>query len=167
MLVKMVMELEDVPGQLIKGLEPIARFGGNIKSIMHQRERKTPLGRLPVMLIFEVRDRAMLKRILGALKEQGVRVTQLGEREGEVRNVVLLIGHIVHTDIRHTIDQLNAIKGVMVSDLNLAVGSAGRESSARMTIAADDKERANAAISRLRSLADSKKLLLLTSIEAV
>ena len=167
MLVKMVMELEDVPGQLIKGMEPIARFGGNIKSIMHQREHKTPLGRLPVMLIFEVRDRAMLKRILAALKGAGVRVTQLGERGGEIRNVVLLIGHIVHTDIRHTIDQLNVIKGVMVSDLNLAVGSPGQESSARMTIAADDKERANMAISRLRSIADKKKLLLITSIEAV
>jgi len=167
MLVKMVMELEDVPGQLIKGLEPIARFGGNIKSIMHQRERKTPLGRLPVMLLFEVRDRAMLKRILAALKEAGVRVTQLGEREGEVRNTVLLVGHVVHTDIRHTIDQLNAIKGVMVSDLNLAVGSLGCESSARMTIAADNKELANQAISRLRSIADKKNLLLVTSIEAV
>ena len=167
MLVKMVMELEDVPGQLIKGMEPIARFGGNIKSIMHQREHKTPLGRLPVMLIFEVRDRAMLKRILVALKEAGVRVTQLGERGGEIRNVVLLIGHIVHTDIRNTIDQLNVIKGVMVSDLNLAVGSPGQESSARMTIAADDKERANMAISRLRSIAGKKKLLLITSIEAV
>jgi ACT domain-containing protein len=163
----MVMELEDVPGQLIKGMEPVARFGGNIKSIMHQRERKTPLGRLPVMMIFEVRDRAMLKRILAALKEQGVRVTQLGERGGEIRNVVLLIGHIVHTDIRHTIDQLNVIKGVMVSDLNLAVGSPGQESSARMTIAADDKERAGMAVARLRSIADKKKLLLISSIEAV
>lgn len=167
MLVKMVMELEDIPGQLIKGLEPIARFGGNIKSIMHQRERKTPLGRLPVMLIFEVRDKAMLRRILTALKEEGIMVTQLGEREGEVRKVVLLVGHIVHTDIRDTIDQLNAIKGVMVSDLNLAVGSSGQESSARMTIAADSKDRVGLAISRLGKIADSKKLLLVTSIEAV
>lgn len=167
MLVKMVMELEDVPGQLIKGLEPIARFGGNIKSIMHQRERKTPLGRLPVMLIFEVRDRPMLKRILAALKAEGMRITQLGEREREVRKIVLLVGHIVHTDIRDTIDRLNAIKGVMVSDLNLAVGSPGRESSARMTIAADNKEQVGLAISRLRTIADSKKLLLMTSIEAV
>lgn len=167
LLVRMVMELEDVPGQLLKALEPVARFGGNIKSIMHQRERKTPLGRLPVMLIFEIRDKTKLKRILAALKEAGVQVTQLGEREGAVRNVVLLIGHIVHTDIRDTIDQLNAIEGVMVSDLNLAVGSSGKESSARMTIAADDKDQANLAISRLRSIADRKKLLLITPIEAV
>jgi ACT domain-containing protein len=55
----------------------------------------------------------------------------------------------------------------MVSDLNLAVGSPGRESSARMTIAADNKEQVGLAISRLRTIADSKKLLLMTSIEAV
>jgi len=167
MLVKMVMELEDVPGQLLKGLEPIARYGGNIKSIMHQRERKTPLGRLPVMLIFEVRDQATLKRILAALKEAGIRVTQLGEREGGILTTVLLVGHIVHTDIRHTIDQLNAIKGVTVSELNLAVGSMGRESSARMTIAANDRELAQLAISRLQTIAEKKGLLLVTSVEAI
>ena len=65
------------------------------------------------------------------------------------------------------IDQLNAVKGVMVSDLNLAVGSPGRESSARVTIAADNKEQAETALSRLRRIADSKKLLLISSIEAV
>ncbi|MGQ9787966.1 MAG: amino acid-binding protein [Candidatus Hadarchaeaceae archaeon] len=167
MLVKMVMELEDVPGQLLKGLEPIARFGGNIKSIMHRRERKTPLGRLPVMLIFEVRDQATLKRILAALKQEGVRVTQVGEREGEIVTTVLLVGHIVHTDIRQTIDQLNAIKGVNVSELNLAVGNLGHESSARMIIAADDKERSMRAISKLRDIAERRNLLLVTSIEAV
>jgi len=94
-------------------------------------------------------------------------VTQLGEREGEVRKIVLLVGHIVHTDIRDTIDQLNSIKGVMVSDLNLAVGSPGRESSARMTITADNKEQVGLAISRLSNIANNKKLLLVTSIEAV
>lgn len=167
MLVKMVMELEDVPGQLIKALEPVARFGGNIKSIMHQRERKTPLGRLPVTLIFEVDERTRLKQILAALKEAGVRVVQIGEREGAIREIVLLVGHIVHTDIKDTIDKLNAIKGVTVSDLNLAIGSLGQESSARMTISADDKDQASLAISRLRDIASKKKLLLITPIEVV
>lgn len=165
--VKMMMELEDVPGQLLKALEPVARFGGNIKSIMHQRERKTPLGRLPVMLIFEVSDRARLKRILAALREAGVRVTQVGEREGAVRNTVLLVGHIVHTDIKDTIDRLNAIKGITVLDLNLAVGASGQDSSARMTIAAEDEKQAGLAIDRLKGIAERKKLLLITTIEAV
>ncbi len=166
MRVKIVMELEDVPGQLLKALEPISRFGGNIQSIMHQRERKTPLGRVPVMLIFEIGDRVRLNRILTALRARGVRITQLGEREGAVRTTVLLIGHIVHTDIMGTIDSLNAMRGVMVSDLSLAMGAPGKESSARMTITAGDEKRAGLAISNLRRIADRKKLLMITSIEA-
>lgn len=159
------MELEDVPGQLLKALEPISRFGGNIQSIMHKRERKTPLGRVPVMLVFEIGDRARLNKILAALRERGVRVTQLGEREGAVRTTVLLIGHIIHTDIRDTIDRLNAIKGVMVSDLSLAMGGIGKESAARMIITADDEKRANLATSNMKHIADRKKLLMIRSIE--
>jgi ACT domain-containing protein len=166
LLVRIVMELEDVPGQLLKALEPISRFGGNIQSIMHRRERKTPIGRLPVMLVFEVSDRVRLNRILEALRARGVRVTQLGEREGAVRATALLIGHIIHTDIRDTIDRLNALKGVMVSDLSLAMGDLGKESTARMTIAADDEKRANVAISNLQRIAGRKKLLMITSLEA-
>jgi len=164
--VRIVMELEDVPGQLLEALEPISRFGGNIQSIMHRRERKTPLGRVPVMLVFEVADRVRLNRILAALRARGVRVTQLGEREGAVRATALLIGHIIHTDIRDTIDRLNALKGVMVSDLGLAMGDLGKESTARMTITAEDEKRANVAISNLQRIADRKKLLMITSLGA-
>jgi len=164
LLVRIVMELEDVPGQLLKALEPISRFGGNIQSIMHQRERKTPLGRVPVMLIFEVDERARLNRILAALRARGVRVTQLGEREGAVRATALLVGHIIHTD---TIDRLNALKGVRVSDLSLAMGEPGQESAARMTITADDGRRVNLALFNLQHIADRKKLLMITSLEAV
>ena len=166
MLVRILMELEDVPGQLLKALEPISRFGGNIQSIMHQRERKTPLGRLPVMLIFEVGDRARLNRILSALQTMGVRVTQLGEREGAVRTTALLVGYIIHTDIRDTIERLNALGGVRVFDLSLAMGEPGQESAARMTITADDERRVNLALSNLQRIADRKKLLMITSLEA-
>lgn len=166
MLVRIVMELEDVPGQLLKALEPISRFGGNIQSIMHQRERKTPLGRVPVMLVFEVGERARLNRILAALRARGVRITQLGEREGAVRATALLVGHIIHTDIRDTIERLNALMGVRVSDLSLAMGEPGQESAARMTITADDERRVNLALSNLQRIADRKKLLMITSLEA-
>ena len=160
------MELEDVPGELLKALEPISRFGGNIQSIMHQRERKTPLGRVPVMLIFEIGDRSRLNRILAALRARGVRVTQLGEREGAVRATALLVGHIIHTDIRDTIERLNALRGVRVSDLSLAMGEPGQESAARMTITADDERRVNLALSNLQRISDRKKLLMITSLEA-
>lgn len=164
MLVKMVLELEDTPGQLLRALEPISRFGGNVKSIMHDREKKTPMGRLPVTLVFEIPTKALLNRILGSLREGGIRVIQLGEREAAVRKTVLLVGHIIHTDVRDTIDRLNRIRGVMVSDLDLAMGGPNRESAATMTISASDEKTAERALAALSSISEKKGLLVITSL---
>ncbi|MDI6819492.1 MAG: ACT domain-containing protein [Candidatus Hodarchaeaceae archaeon] len=167
MLVRIEMELEDVPGQLVKVLDPISRFGGNIQNVVHQRDRKTPLGRVPVTVIFDVDERARLNRIIAALRNMGIRITRIGEREGMVKSIVLMIGHIIHTDIRDTIDRVNVIRGVMVSDLSLAMGAVGEESAARATIMASDEKRARAALSRLEKIAGEKKLLMITSLEGM
>jgi len=161
------MELEDVPGQLVRVLEPISRFGANIQNVVHQRERKTPLGRVPVTVIFEVGDRPRLNRILGALRKLGARITMVGEKEGMVKSAVLLVGHVIHTDIRDTVDRLNSLRGVRVSDLSLAMGEAGKESAARITIAASNEKRAEAALRRLDKIAVKKKLLLIKSVGGV
>ena len=161
------MELEDVPGQLVKVLEPISRFGGNIRNVLHERERKTPLGRVPVRVVFEVDEKVKLNRIVEALRGMGVRITRVGEKEGAVRSTVLLVGHIIHTDIRDTIDRLNELRGMRISDLSLAMGAIGQESAARVTITADDEPRARAALSRLEKIAKGKKLLLVTSLEGM
>jgi len=156
-----------VPGQLVKVLEPISSFGGNIQSVVHRRERKTPLGRVPVTIIFDVGERVRLNRILRAFRSMGVRIIRIGEREGAVRSTVLLVGHIVHTDIRDTIDRLNELGGVMVSDLSLAMGRVGQESAARMTIAADDERRTALALSKLEKISARKKLLVIKSVEGM
>ena len=161
MRARLEMELEDVPGQLVKILDPISRFGGNIQSVLHQRERKTPRGRVPVTVIFEVDERAKLNRIVATLRKMGVLITRVGEREGAVKTTVLLVGHIIHTDVRDTIDRLNALKGVIVSDLSLAMGAHGEESAARVTIAAADDACAKAALSRLVRISAEKKLLMI------
>lgn len=165
MRVKMVMELEDVPGQLMKALEPVARLGGNIQSIMHQREKKTPLGKIPVMVVFEITDKPRLNKLLGVLKSNGIVVTQLGESVRAVKSTVLLVGHIIHTDVRDTIDRLNDVRGVRVSDLSLAMSELGKESSARLTVTAADEKSVGKALKRLEEIAKRKNMLLITSLE--
>ncbi|MCD6247866.1 MAG: ACT domain-containing protein [Hadesarchaea archaeon] len=161
MRVRIEMELEDVPGQLVKALEPISKFGANIQNVVHQRERKTPLGRVPVTVIFDVDDRERLDRILKELRDSGARITLVGEREGMVKKVVLLVGHIVHTNVRDTIDRVNSLEGVRISDLSLAMGGAGEESAARIIILADNEGRAEAALRLLDEIAAEKKLLVI------
>jgi len=161
MRVRIEMELEDVPGQLVKALEPISKFGANIQNVVHQRERKTPLGRVPVTVIFDVDDRERLDRILKELRDSGARITLVGEREGMVKKVVLLVGHIVHTNVRDTIDRVNSLEGVRISDLSLAMGGTGEESAARIIILADNEGRAEAALRLLDEIAAEKKLLVI------
>ena len=48
--------LVDRPGQLLKALEPIAKNGGNIISIVHERERITG-GYVPVSLVVDFSTR--------------------------------------------------------------------------------------------------------------
>ncbi len=164
MRVRLVMELEDVPGALVKALEPISRYGANIQSVVHQREKKTSLGRVPITVILEVGDRQRLNKMLAILKKSGIRITLVGEKEGVVKLVVLLVGHIIHTDIRSTIDSINSLSGVRVSKLRLAMGDAGKESAASLTIAADNEKRAGAALKRLSDISARKKLLMINSV---
>jgi len=165
MIVRMVLELEDIPGQLLKALEPIAKFGGNIQSIIHQRTKKTPTGRVPVMLVFEVGERAKLGEILAELKSRGVTVREVGERVYTLKSTAVLIGHVVHADLRVLVDRLGRIPGITISDLSLLMGEFGKESSARITVAASAEGSLRRARRELEQFCGRKKLLLVESLE--
>nr|QNO50795.1 hypothetical protein HMJGLFMP_00037 [Methanosarcinales archaeon ANME-1 ERB6] len=53
------IELTDVPGQLVLALKPVSDLGGNILSVLHQRDKKTPSGRIPVQLTLEIESLSM------------------------------------------------------------------------------------------------------------
>lgn len=163
MRAELEMELEDVPGQLVKALEPISRFGGNILNVLHQRERKTPLGRVPVRVIFDVDERPKLNRIINALRKMDIRIIRVGERGG-VRATVMLIGKAIHTELKGIVERVNQARGVRVIDLSLAMGP-GEESAARATLLADTKAKAVDALRRLGKIAAEKDLMLIQSLE--
>jgi ACT domain-containing protein len=60
---------------------------------------------------------------------------------------------------------LNEIRGVRISDLNLAMGAVGHESAARVMITADDENLARTALLRLEKISRGKGLLMITSLE--
>lgn len=154
------MELEDTPGQLLKVLKPISRHGANIQNVVHQREELTPLGKVPVTVIIDVKE-DHLEEIVEEIKEVGARITQVGEEEAAVRAVVLLVGEIIETGIRDSIERLNSIEGAKVADLNLAIGESGEEPSARIIIWAIDQESLKSAISKLKEISSEKNLLVI------
>ncbi|MFV9677856.1 MAG: amino acid-binding protein, partial [Methanosarcinales archaeon] len=77
MKVSMSIELKDIPGQLVLALQPISDFGGNIRSVVHHRDKKTPSGRIPLQLVLEIEDRN-LSVLVERLKERGVNVVRIG-----------------------------------------------------------------------------------------
>jgi ACT domain-containing protein len=158
------MELEDKPGQLVKVLDPIAKLGGNIQSVIHLREKKTPLGRLPVTVVFEIPDKEKLERLLQNLRDMGIRITQVGEKELLIKTTLLLLGHIVHSDLQKIIDALNAMENVRVSDLTLAVGGVGMESAARMSLLAENSEQLVRALSLVEEMASKMGLLVVRCV---
>ncbi len=166
MRVSLDLELKDEPGQLLLALEPIARHSGNVISIIHLREEeKLRAGYATVHFTIDVPDKGCLERIVEELEERGVRVTKLGEVTKKSKLTLLMIGHVVDTDLRDTIDRINELEGVMVSDLSLAMPHPEKESSAIVDIEVSAGVDRHRLMERVYAIAKEKDLEIVRSLE--
>jgi len=151
------LELVDEPGELLAALKPIAENGGNLLSIFHERGNLTPRGRIPVAVDLECPpDRFDV--IVDALREEGINVIQAGaERFGEEVSI-LLVGHLVDTDLSDTLRQIEECANASLTDISLSAPE-GRDqpSSARLRLAARKGEVASA-VESVRAVASEKGL---------
>ncbi|RZN62666.1 hypothetical protein [Methanonatronarchaeum sp. AMET6-2] len=158
------LELKDIPGQLVDALEPFSSYGANIVSVVHHREKKTPRGTVPVELKVEV-DGDRLERIIDELDERDIQIVQMGEERLGVSFSVVLIGHVVHTGIRDTIDRIDDTGYAEVIDLSLSMPGIGEESSARLLIKTMDGEKAEKTMELIEGIAEEKDLKLIREME--
>ncbi len=163
MKVSMDIELKDIPGQLVLALKPVSDFGGNILSVLHQRDKKTPSGRIPVQLVFEIEERRLDKLVEG-LKERGVNVVRIGKERLKESMVVLLIGHIVHSDIRKMIDSIDSTGFAEVVELSLSMPGVDKKSSASVTLSAIGTEELKEALNILERTVNKKGIMVISSI---
>ncbi|AFV23028.1 ACT-domain-containing protein putative allosteric regulator of homoserine dehydrogenase [Methanolobus psychrophilus R15] len=159
----MDLELKDIPGQLVLALKPVSEFKGNLISVVHHHEKKTPRGKIPVHLVFEIKS-DHLDNIISLLEESGISVVSVDEKRYLEHGAVILIGHIVHTDIKDTIDKIDNTGYAEIVDLNLAMPRVNRPSSASLKIDAVSKQHMSAAIELLKSIAREKDLLVIEPI---
>jgi ACT domain-containing protein len=157
--------LKDVPGQLVLALGPISKFGGNIISIVHEREAVKG-GRIPIRVNIEVESTEGLKKIIKELEKEDIWVSKAGEIKKKEKITFVIIGHIVDTDLRDTIDRMHEIQGVIVADVDLAMPDPDKESSAILGIEVSGKKKAKAAMEKLDGIAKEKKLIVIKSLEA-
>jgi ACT domain-containing protein len=159
----MDLELKDVPGQLVSVLRPISEKGGNIVSVVHHRDKKTPTGAIPVQITFEIEEKKV-KEVLKELEAHGIRIVRAGEDRLRETTSVILVGHVVHTDIRDTIDAIDKTGFAEVIDLSLKMPGVEKPSAAFMTISATSEEGLRKALQILREISERKNLLLIEPV---
>lgn len=129
------LELVDRPGELLRALEPIADQGGNLLSIFHERGNLTPRGHIPVEVDLEA-NTEQFDEIVSALRDEGINVIQAGAEQYSEELVIVLVGHLVDTDLSHTLCRLQEETGSTVRDFSLsAPEGSSKESSARLRLA--------------------------------
>ncbi|NAS88781.1 amino acid-binding protein [ANME-1 cluster archaeon AG-394-G21] len=163
MKISMDIELEDIPGQLVHALEPVSDFGGNIVSVLHQRDKKTPSGRVPVQLVVEIEEKR-LDKLVDGLKGKGMNVVRIGKERLKESMVVLLIGHIVHSDMRETIDSIDSTGFAEVVKLSLSMPGVDKKSSASVTLSAIGEDELNEALAILEEATNKKGIMVISSI---
>ncbi|HOK58211.1 amino acid-binding protein [Methanothrix sp.] len=164
MRLSMELELQDVPGQLLLALQPIRDARGNIISVVHHRDRKTPRGTVPVRLIVEM-DRSKLEGVKRDLEKSGIVVVRAGEERFIEEVSVILVGHVLDSDLGDTVSRIDSTGYAEVMDLSLSMPGVDEPSSAYMKIRATGKEEMQRALKILREVGAQKKLLVIEPVE--
>ncbi|AAM02766.1 ACT domain-containing protein [Methanopyrus kandleri] len=154
--------LPDKPGQLVKVLEPLSKIGGNVISISHSRDGD----RARVHIVFEATEDVAREYSRRISELEGVKILRFGRGPGHETDVVL-IGHIVDTDIKDTIDRVNAIQGARVVDVDLEMPDPERESSAGFTLIYEDEEALRKAVQTIEEIAEEKDLVAIFPVEVI
>ena len=162
--VSMKLEMKDSPGQLVAALKPISDVGGNIIAVIHQREPDTDT--LDVQIVLEL-PKGRLEKLKFLLQEQGVHIQRIGEERLLYTRTVIMIGHLMHTDLSDTVDQIDSTGFAEVSELSMSMPAIKERSSSRITIKSVSRDDMAAALEILRRVALQKSLLLVEPLEDI
>jgi len=163
MRISLDLELPDRPGELVTVLEPISAHGGNIVSVVHDRDQTTAGGGAMVYLTFDFEG--SLDPMLSDFKNKGIKVVSVGELRLREQCSVVMVGHVVHTDMRDTIDRIDSTGHSEVTDMALRMPGVDEMSSSRITINSTGSEQLKESLDILRSAAAEKGLLLIEPLD--
>jgi len=107
-----------------------------------------------------------LAELLSLIKGQGVSVLRIGKERLLFKQTVIMIGHIMHTDLGDTVDRIDCTGYAEVTELTLVMPAINEPSSARLVIKAVNRADMEQALGILRGVAKEKKLLIIEPMEA-
>jgi len=151
----MVVELEDKPGQLIKVLEPISKLGGNIISVTHRRDEITPLGRIPVRIAVQI-DEKKIDQLIREIESRGIYIRSYNRVRHTVTTSLLLIGHIIHTDLRSTVDAVDKTGFAEVVEMRIVMPELNKPSTAFIKLSAVNDEKLRESVRILKEVCKAK-----------
>lgn len=153
------LELPDEPGQLLAALQPVARHGGNLLSVVHERGERTPRGRIPVSIDLECPP-PQFDAICDGLREAGLTVVSADAEDYADEVVVVLVGHLVDTGLSDTLRDLRDRAEVTVANVSLSApdADAREEPSAARVHLRTREGRVESALTAVREVADRKGL---------
>jgi ACT domain-containing protein len=160
----MKLEMKDTPGQLVAALRPISDVGGNIVAVIHQHDRASHADTLGVQIVLEI-DELRIPELVSRLKETGVSIQRIGEERLVYKETVILIGHLMHTDIADTVDQIDRTGFAEITELNIVMPAVQERSSARLIVRAVSRDDMERALEILRAVSKEKELLLIEPLD--
>jgi ACT domain-containing protein len=161
MKIDLVLELQDVPGQLISVIEPISHYGANLVSIIHQRDSKNERGLIPVQITIEG-EKNILKKIIGKLRQEKITIFEIDGVLEKEKLSTILIGHVIDTDIMDTMDKINVINGVSVVGLDVKLK--GEHKSSAMIVVESDPDKKDVVFNKIQEIASEKNLLTVNEV---
>ena len=161
MRMNLILEILDVPGQLVSILNPISELGANVVTIVHKREIKAEEGKAAIEIALEG-ERENLQAVIDKFKDMGVPLLEVDDAIKKEKLSTILYGHIIDTDLRDTVDKINAVDGLVVSDLQLKLDGE-LKSTALITIELDLGKR-DIAYNKIMEIAEEKDFLVIDEV---
>lgn len=158
----LVLELLDVPGQLIDALEPIGRLGANIVTVIHQRDVKTERGTVLVQITIEG-DKGTLDKVINTLLTQNVHIIEVDGVLRKENIITILIGNIVDKDVKDVLNRLSELESVKVVDFNLKMSDDPQKSASKIIIESDYGKKKEI-MKRIKEIGTSKGFLVINEV---
>jgi ACT domain-containing protein len=161
MRMNLVLELLDIPGQLVSVLEPVGALGANLVTVIHKRELKNEQGMVPVHITIEG-ERENLFNVIQKFEDLGFSIVEM---DGVVKKEMIstiLYGHIVDQDVRDTMDRINSLKGVVIVGFDIKLDGE-KESTALINIETDYGLK-QFVFDKIKEIADEKQLLMINEV---
>ncbi|MBQ9025038.1 MAG: amino acid-binding protein [Methanobrevibacter sp.] len=161
MRMNLVLELLDVPGQLVSVLEPISGLGANLVTVIHKRDAKNENGKIPVQLTLEG-EQDSLNRVIKRFDDLNISII---EKDGVINKELvstILIGHIVDRDVRDTTDRINALDGVYVVGFDIKLDGEKKSTALiNLEVAYGKKQYA---FDEIEKISEEKELLMINEV---